>query len=114
MFLDLDTTSSNVEIVTAINKLNASSPGASGLHARLWQALSSTDNGFSYIRHFVHQFWLTETPLAKWEIGLLSILPKRGDLSNPGNYRGIMMLEGAYKIVANILPTILKPIKESV
>jgi len=94
-FLDLESTPSNVEIITAVNKLNASSPSASRLHARLWQALSSTDIGFSYIRHFVHQFWLTETPHAEWEIGLLSILPKKGDLSNPGNYRGIMMLEVA-------------------
>jgi hypothetical protein len=53
-------------------------------------------------------------PPAEWEIGLLSILPKKGDLSNPNNYRGIMMLEVAYKIVANILLTRLKPIKESI
>ena len=39
---------------------------------------------------------------------------KKGDLSNLGNYRGIMMLEGAYKIIANIILTRLKPIKESV
>ena len=109
-FLDLDSIPSNIEINTAVNKLNASSPGASGLHARLWQALSSTDTGFSYIRHFVHHFWITETPPAEWEIGLLSILPKKGDLSNPGNYRGIMMLEVAYTIIANILLTRLKPI----
>ena len=62
----------------------------------------------------MHQFWFTETPPAEWEIGLLSILPKKGDLSNPGNYRGIMMLEVAYKIVANILHTRLKHIKDSV
>ena len=60
------------------------------------------------------QFWTTETPHAEWKIGLLSILPKKCDLSNPCNYRGIMMLEVAYTIVANILLTRLKPIKKSV
>ncbi len=60
------------------------------------------------------QLWITETPPEEWEIRLLSILPKKGDLSNPGNYRGIMMLEVAYKVVANILLTRLKPMKESV
>ena len=34
-------------------------------------------------------------------------------MSNPSNYRGIMMLEVAYKTVANILINRLKPIKES-
>ena len=76
-FSDLDATPTNAEIVTSINKLNASSPGASGLHARLRQAISSNDNGLSYIRHFARQFWLTKTPLAEWEIGLLNILPKK-------------------------------------
>ena len=60
------------------------------------------------------QFRLTETTLAKWEIGLLKIIPKRGNLSNNGNYRYIMMLEITYKILANILRNRLKPIKESV
>ena len=47
-------------------------------------------------------------------MGLLSILPKKGDMHNPGNYRGIMMLEVAYKIVENILRKRRKPIKENV
>jgi hypothetical protein len=51
---------------------------------------------------------------AEWEIGLLSILPKKGYLSNQGSYYGIMMLEVAHKIRANILLTRLKTIKESV
>ena len=60
-------------------------------------------------------FWLTETPPVEWEFGLLSILPKKGDLHNPTNYRDIMMPEVAYKVVANkILHNRLKPFKESV
>ena len=39
---------------------------------------------------------------------------KKCDLSNPTNYRGIMMLEVAYKIAANIRLNRIKPIKESV
>jgi hypothetical protein len=65
------------EILNAIRKLNLSSPVAYGIHARIWQALSSTDVGFSFIRHFVVQFWITEMPPANWEIGLLSILSKK-------------------------------------
>ena len=48
-----------------------------------------------------------------WETGLLAILPKKGDLSVAGNYRGIMMLEVAYKIVANLIHARLQQIIES-
>ena len=110
---DLDASPSDDEILQAVNKLHPSSHGASGLHARLWQALSSTSGGFAFIRHFVIHFWLTETPHVECEIGLLSILPKKGDMHNPGNYKGSLMLEVAYKIVANIIRKRVKPIKES-
>ena len=40
-------------------------------------------------------------------------MPKRGNKSLPGNYRGIMMLEVAYKIVANIMLVRLNPILET-
>ena len=46
-------------------------------------------------------------------IVLLSILPKKGDLRLPGNYRGIMMLEVAYKIVSIVLNARLQPVAES-
>ena len=39
--------------------------------------------------------------------------PKKGDWSLPGNYRGIMMLEVAYKILANLLLMRLHPVLES-
>ena len=46
-------------------------------------------------------------------IVLLSILPKKGDLSLPGNYRGIMMLEVCSKIVDIVLDMRLTPICEA-
>jgi len=102
-FSDLDSTPSDVEIVTSINKLNPSSPSASGLiHARLWQALTFTDSGL----HKHH--------LQNGKSVYLVFYQRKVFLSNPGNYHGIMMLEAAYKIVANIILTRLKPINESV
>ena len=105
-------TPSDTEIHGALRKLHATAPGASGLHARLWKAFSSTDEGFDHVRHCVLHFWATEHVPAAWEVGLLSILPKKGDLSKPGNYRGIMMQEVFYKIIGNIILGRLKPIKE--
>ena len=68
--------------------------------------------GFDIIRKTVLEFWESGAMPTGWESGLLAILPK-GDLSNAGNYRGIMMLEVAYKIVANIMESRLDPIMES-
>ncbi len=52
-FPDLDASPSDDEILQAVNKIHPLSLGASGMHARLWQALSSTTEGFAFIRHFV-------------------------------------------------------------
>jgi hypothetical protein len=92
-FPNLDASPSGDEILQAINKLHSTSAGASDVHARLWQALSSIATRFDFIRHYAVHFWLTDTPSVEWEVGLLSNLPQKGDLHNPGNFRGIMMLE---------------------
>ena len=81
--------------------------------AQLFKALISTSAGFDLVRSMVLRFWETGEVPAEWETGLLAILPKKGDLSDPGNYRGIMMLEVAYKIVANLLHARLEPIMET-
>ena len=54
----------------------------------------------------------TESIPTEWINGLLTILAKKGDLSLPGNYRGIMLLETAYKIVEIIINDRLLPIEE--
>ena len=79
----------------------------------MWRALLSTDEGFAVIKYVVMQFWDSEVMPEEWEVGLLKILPKKGDLSLAGNYRGIMLLEVAYKIVANLLRMQLNKIVES-
>ena len=58
-------------------------------------------------------FWRSEKPPQQWLTGLLKVLPKKGDLSIPGNYRGIMLLEAAYKIITILLLNRLRPIAES-
>ena len=108
----LDGVPTDDEVRLALSKLRNTAPGASGLPSVVWVALASTDAGFSLVQHLVRHFWTTEEVPVEWELGLLSILPKKGDLSQPGNYRGIMLLETAYKIVGNLLLARLKPIKE--
>ena len=109
---DLDHTPTDEEIRRAVRRLNNTAPGDSGVPAQLFKALASTDAGFNVIRTMVLGFWETGDVPAEWETGLLAILAKKGDLSQAGNYRGIMMLEVAYKIVANLLHARLEPIME--
>ena len=108
---DLDGEPTDAEIHCALNGLHDTAPGASGLAAPLWKALGETAETFALVRQIVLSFWRSEEMPKEWEVGLLAILPKKGDLSLPKNYRGIMMLEVAYKIVARIILARLKPIK---
>ena len=55
------------------------------------------------VHQLVVSVWETEEMPTEWETELLKILPKKGDKSDPSNYRGIMLLEVAYKILANIV-----------
>ena len=101
------------EIRTALSKLHDTAPGDSGLPAAVWKALGETAESFALVRQIVLAFWSSEEMPTEWETGLLSILFKKGDKSDPNNYRGIMMLEVAYKIVANIIRARLNPTLES-
>ena len=62
---------------------------------------------------YVRRFWRSKVNPQAWITGLLKILEKKGDLSMAGNYRGIMMLEVPYKVVANVLKVRLGTIFES-
>ena len=108
----LDGPPTDEEIRKAVSKLQATSPGVSGLPAPLWKALCETEKSFSLLRRFVLDFWERGIVPAEWNSGLLAILPKKGDLSDPGNYRGIMMLEVAYKVISILLHMRLTPIAE--
>ena len=87
-------------------------PGDSGLLPQFWKALSSEPSTFGLIKQLILNFWRSEQPPRDWLLGLLKILPKKGDLSLAGNYGGIMLLEPAYKIVLILLLNILQPIAD--
>ena len=109
----LDHVPTEPEIRRCVSKLHDTAPGASGLPALVWKALMSTSAGYDLVEQMVHHFWATAEVPAAWETGLLAILFKKGDRSDPGNYRGIMLLETAYKIVGNLLLERLSVVKES-
>ena len=110
---DCDYAPTDDEIKNAIKKLRDSGPGDSGLCAQAWKCLLKAEETFNAMKTVIHGFWETEIVPTEWEVGLLKILPKKGDLSQPGNHRGIMLLEIAYKIIAILLLARLRPIEET-
>ena len=110
---DLDHPPTAKETRQALGRLRDSGPGDSGLPARFWKALGSTSESFGMVHRLMLAFWDSEEMPIEWEMGLLKILPKKGNKSDPGNYRGIMLLEVAYKIMANILHLRLQVVLDS-
>jgi len=100
------------ELIAAIKKLNDTAPGPSGIQSKIWKTLFFDNFLLNEMLKIVHDFWINENTPDEWVTGILAILEKKGDLSNPNNYRGIMLLESFYKIVANIIHARLTPIAE--
>ena len=109
---EFDTIPDDKEIHDAVLKMKDKAPGDSGLKPQLWKALLSEEATFQILKIMVLDFWESELPPQEWLNGLLKILAKKGDLSLPGNYRGIMLLECAYKIISILLLNRLQPIAE--
>ena len=110
----LSTIPDAIEIKKAILRLKDKAPGSSGITAAMLKSLIDNVHCFNYFVSIIVDIWSNETYPTTWDFGKLVILPKKGDLSRPGNYRGIMLLETAYKTLAIILHSRLQPLVESI
>ena len=100
----------NSELATS--KLKNKAPGDSGTCPQAWKSLSDNTVTYEVLKSIIIHMWTTEEVPEEWNIGRLTIIPKKGDLSWPKNYHGIMLLEVAYKIIAILLHSRLLPIQE--
>ena len=112
VFQGCDHVPTNEEIRKATLKLKNTAPGESGISPQIWKTLLDNDVTKQYLQTIIKEIWISENIPKEWDIGRLTILPKKGDLSLTTNYRGIMLLEVAYKIIAIILHSRLLPIQE--
>ena len=110
----IDYCPTNDEIRKAVNRLKNKAPGESGLTSQMFKCLTEDEITFDLLKTVITELLNTESPTAEWDVGLLKILPKKGDLSKPGNYRGIMLFEVSYKIIAIIIHGRLQPIVASI
>ena len=108
----LDHEPTDDEIRTATFKLRDRAPGESGILPCVFKCIIDCQETFMIFKTVLLDIWNTENIPEEWNLGRLIILPKKGDLSLPKNYRGIMLLEIAYKVVAIIIQARLSPIVE--
>ena len=101
------------DIRKALCRLKNKAPSDSGITPLMLKACIHNEEYFSLLGNIILEVWDYESPPVCWDTGLLKVLPKKGDLSQPGNYRGIMLLEVAYKILAILIHDRLQPLIES-
>ena len=94
-------------ILKGIQKLKCGKSGGNGLPADAWKLMASSKEGFLEIKAFLFEFWESELAPKEWVTLKLAILPKKGDLSDPGNTRGIALMEAIPKLQGIIISGIL-------
>jgi hypothetical protein len=100
------------EVQKAVKALKVSGPGCSGVSAAEWKSLMADTECEGWVVQYVKRFWRCRKQPKLWEDGALKILEKSGDLSEANNYRGVMLLEVAMKVIANVLKVRLVEISE--
>ena len=77
--------------------------GDSGIAAEFWQALESRSDTSKLLHEYINDCWMSCTCPDEWLQNRLKILYKgKGDPKDLNNWRGIMLIETAAKIVCSI------------
>lgn len=90
------------EVETALKQMkNYKACGEDQVCAEMWKYASSTTQTSLHV--ILQKIWLTEEFPENWTTAVVNPLHKKGDKSNPDNYRGISLLDCTYKIFSRIL-----------
>ncbi len=92
----------DAEVRRAIESLKSNkSPGIDLIQAEILKA--DLDTSTKYLSDLFRAIWMEETVPEDWCKGVITKLPKKGDLSNCDNWRGITLLSIASKVFCKIL-----------
>src|SRR5579871_1132198 len=101
----LDTSLDNFslkEMKQAIMKLkNNKACGSDDISGEMLK--SADDESLGYLLDIMNNVWQNETPPSDWKDGVIFKIPKKGDLSNCNNWRGITLLSIPGKLFCSIL-----------
>ena len=89
----IDADPSPDEVKCALRKAaKGKAAGDSAIPVEYYQALIDDDEAFDIVLDVILRSWRGKN-FTEWTISKLKILPKKGDLSEPNNWRPIMLLE---------------------
>ncbi|PVD22606.1 hypothetical protein C0Q70_18425 [Pomacea canaliculata] len=95
------------EIIKAIKSMkNGKAAGPDGIPPEALKADPETTA--TILQPLLHKIWEQELVPADWKLGHLVKLPKKGDLSQCNNWRGIMLLSIPSKVLTRIILERLK------
>ena len=106
---DLEITAPTIsEVQKAVQRLkNNKSAGTDDIPAELFK--SGGEKLIDHIHQIISKIWTDETWIEQWNCSWINPIHKKGDKLLCSNYRGISILNVAYKIFASILCERLKP-----
>jgi exonuclease III len=93
------------EVTTFLRRAqNEKAKGLSGVYAEFYKAISYEEPLAQIVANLVAELWANGEPTESWKKGKLKEIGKANkDLSEPGNYRGVMLLEAAAKVISAII-----------
>ena len=82
------------------------SPGVDGIPIEAYKIIGESDILFGEFKRFLHAYWTDpNVDPESFHTSLMTVLPKKGDLSDPNKWRGISLLSVASKLVSSIVAT---------
>ena len=104
---------SEEEVMNAVGKLrNGKAGGESGILPEMVKAACCEEEFVNKLLDLVKDVWEKGCTPCAWRDSILVPIPKKGDLSNCDNWRGISLLDVVGKVVARILQERLQKLAE--
>lgn len=98
-----------LELEAAIKKLkNGKSPGPDGIAAELFKC--NPRRMATLLRPIIREVWVNKRIPERWKDGVIITIPKKGDLSQCINWRGITLLNTIEKLLAIVISNRLAPV----